>query len=125
MGYVSEKTQDTYHSIYSECSSFRLSLNVLKNKLLADCISRTYFRTGQRRGIYMQQNYYAPSGQTLLIELQNYEKQGISIWLEGLPSNSAEVSEAMCVREDNNYMRDYVFQQGALSELRFDKITKK
>ena len=104
---------------------FSFSLNVLRNKLLADCISRTYFRTGQRRGIYMQQNYYAPSGQTLLIELQNYEKQGISIWLEGLPSNSAEVSEAMCVREDNNYMRDYVFQQGALSELRFDKITKK
>ena len=72
----------------------------------------------------MQQKY-ADSGQTLLIELQNYEKQGISIWLEGLPSSSSEVSEVMCVREDTNYMRDYVFQQGALSQLRFDKITKK
>ena len=76
------------------------------------------------KGIFMQQKR-AFSGQTLLIELQNYEKQGISIWLEGLPSNSAEVSEAMCVREDNNYMRDYVFQKGALSQVRFDKITKK
>lgn len=74
--------------------------------------------------IFMQQKY-ADSGQTLLIELQNYEKQGISIWLEGLPSSSSEVSEVMCVREDTNYMRDYVFRQGALSQLRFDKITKK
>ena len=72
----------------------------------------------------MQQRY-ADSGQTLLIELQNYEKQGISIWLEGFPSSSVEVSEVMCVREDTNYMRDYVFRQGALSQVRFDKITKK
>ena len=60
----------------------------------------------------MQQRY-ADSGQTLLIELQNYEQQGISIWLEGFPSSSVEVSEVMCVR------------QGALSQVRFDKITKK
>ena len=60
----------------------------------------------------MQQRY-ADSGQTLLIELQNYEQQGISIWLEGFPSSSVEVSEVMCVREDTNYMRDYVFRQGA------------
>ena len=72
----------------------------------------------------MQQRY-ADSGQTLLIELQNYEQQGISIWLEGFPSSSVEVSEVMCVREDTNYMRDYVFRQGALSQVRFDKITKK
>ena len=71
----------------------------------------------------MQQRY-ADSGQTLLIELQNYEQQGISIWLEGFPSSSVEVSEVMCVREDTNYMRDYVFRQGALSQVRFDKITK-
>ena len=44
------------------------------------------------------------TGQPLLVELQNYEKQGISIWLEGCPSSSDEVSEAMCVREDITYM---------------------
>ena len=71
----------------------------------------------------MQQRY-ADSGQTLLIELQNYEQQGISIWLEGFPSSSVEVSEVMCVREDTNYMRDYVFRQGALSQVRFDKKIK-
>ena len=74
----------------------------------------------------MQQTYYVLSGQTLLIELQNYEKQGISIWLEGLPSNSAEVSEAMCVREDNNYMRDYVMDEnGKLKELDFYEVAEK
>ena len=66
----------------------------------------------------------AKSGQPLVVELQNYEQQGISIWLEGCPSSSDEVTEAMCVREDISYMRDYVFQKGELSELRFDKITK-
>lgn len=65
------------------------------------------------------------TGQPLLVELQNYERQGISIWLEGCPSSSNEVSKAMCVREDITYMRDYVFQKGELSELRFDKITKR
>ena len=74
---------------------------------------------------YFYEQRYADSGQTLLIELQNYEQQGISIWLEGFPSSSVEVSEVMCVREDTNYMRDYVFRQGALSQVRFDKITKK
>lgn len=64
------------------------------------------------------------AGQPLFVELQNYERQGISIWLEGSPSSSGEVTEAVCVREDITYMRDYVFQQGKLSELRFDKITK-
>ena len=64
------------------------------------------------------------NGQPLLVELQNYEQQGISIWLEGSLSSSNEVTNAMCVREDVSYMRDYVFQKGELSELRFDKITK-
>ena len=61
---------------------------------------------------------FAGSGQPLLIELQNYEKQGISIWLEGFPSNS----ETMFVLENVDYMRDYVFDEGALSELRFDVV---
>lgn len=64
------------------------------------------------------------NGQTLMVELQNYERQGISIWLEGTPSSSDQVMEAMFVREDISYMRDYVFHSGELSEVRFDKITK-
>lgn len=61
-------------------------------------------------------------GQALWVELQNYERQGIAIWLEGSPSNPNEVTQAMYVRETNDYMRDYVFQKGALSEVHFDRI---
>lgn len=65
------------------------------------------------------------AGQALLVELQKYERQGISIWLEGSPSSSREVTEAVSVRQGvSYYMRDYVFRKGELSELRFDKITK-
>ena len=107
-------------------------LQVLKNtevkgKIKTKTVSEPVAFQGQDSAfthIFMQQRY-ADSGQTLLIELQNYEQQGISIWLEGFPSSSVEVSEVMCVREDTNYMRDYVFRQGALSQVRFDKITKK
>lgn len=63
-------------------------------------------------------------GKTLLVELQNFEKHGISIWLEGNPSSSSQVIKAMHVKEDISYMRDYVFQAGELKEIRFDKITK-
>lgn len=60
--------------------------------------------------------------QPLLVELQNYERQGISIWLEGRRSCSEQVTDAVYVREDISYMRDYVFRGGHLYEIRFDKI---
>ena len=78
-----------------------------------------------RDEVFFMKQTFAASGQPLLIELQNYEKQGISIWLEGFPSNSDEVSETMFVRENVDYMRDYVFNEGALSELRFDVVKTK
>ncbi|MCD8155905.1 MAG: hypothetical protein LUD53_00335 [Clostridiales bacterium] len=58
-----------------------------------------------------------------MVELQNYEQQGISIWLEGYPSDPAGVMNAVRVREGISYMRDYVFRAGELREVRFDKIT--
>ncbi|MCD7866131.1 MAG: hypothetical protein LUG54_09070 [Clostridiales bacterium] len=69
-------------------------------------------------------NKHNSSGYALMVELQNFEQQGISIWLEGNPSSSADVMNAIRVREGISYMRDYVFQSGELSEVRFDKITK-
>ena len=61
----------------------------------------------------------------LFVELQGYEKEGVSIWLEGSQSSPGQVSKAMQVREKTTYMRDYVFEKGELSEVRFDRITKK
>lgn len=58
----------------------------------------------------------------LFVELQNIEKKGITLWLEGAPSDSGGITDAVFVNEDNAYMRDYVYDEGVLKELRFDKI---
>ncbi len=69
----------------------------------------------------MQQKH-TKQGYALMVELQNYEQQGISIWLEGYPSSSSCVADAVKVREGISYMRDFVFHAGELREVRFDKI---
>ena len=62
----------------------------------------------------------------LLRELQALEDQGVSIWLEGERSNSAQViQQVMTVRENNSYMRDYVFEKGRVSQLRFDRVDER
>ncbi len=58
----------------------------------------------------------------LFIELQNIQERGISIFLEGKKSTPEAVSDILCVQEDSSYMRDYVYDQGVLKELWFDKV---
>lgn len=58
------------------------------------------------------------------MELQSIENRGITIWLEGLKSNSRNVTDAMSVNEKDSYMRDYVFDDGRLKQLRFDKVAE-
>lgn len=60
----------------------------------------------------------------LYLELTSLEDRGITIWLEGSPSNSESVTNQLCVNEENTYMRDYVFDKGVLKEVHFDKIEK-
>ncbi len=46
----------------------------------------------------------------LNVELENYERQGISIWLDGRESDAFVVEQAMQIKEGGiPYMRDYVF----------------
>ena len=66
--------------------------------------------------------YKIENKQILLVELQAFEDQGVSIWLDGYPSNSEEVSQAMTLREQISYMRDYVFAQGQISQIHFDRV---
>lgn len=58
----------------------------------------------------------------LFAELQKIEQKGITLWLEGLPSSSFGITNAVFVNEDNSYMRDYIYDEGVLKELRFDKV---
>ena len=59
------------------------------------------------------------TNKVLLVELQSYEDQGISLWLEG-----EAVTGVMTVKEANQYMRDYVIDDGVVSEIRFDRVTR-
>ncbi len=61
--------------------------------------------------------------QPLYLELSSLENQGITIWLEGNPSTSRGVASRMSVHEASQYMRDYVFDEGVLTEVHFDKVT--
>lgn len=63
--------------------------------------------------------------QKLYLELTSLEDRGITIWLDGYPSNSKSVTSQLCVDEGNSYMRDYIFDEGVLTELHFDKIKKR
>lgn len=61
----------------------------------------------------------------LFSELQKIEQEGVGLWLEGLPSDSLEISNAVFINEENAYMRDYIYDREVLKELRFDRIESK
>ncbi len=83
------------------------------------------YQSGSRKGVvYLVKECKFGTGTMLLVELQSYENQGISIWLEGEPSCSEAVMDTMTVKEANNYMRDYVFDDGVVREIRFDRINR-
>lgn len=60
----------------------------------------------------------------LYMELSALENRGVTIWLEGTPSDSLNVSNQLSIHEDTSYMSDYVFEEGRLKEVHFDKVSK-
>lgn len=58
----------------------------------------------------------------LFLELSSLENRGVTIWLEGLPSDSRHVTAELNIHDENQYMRDYIFEEGRLKEVHFDKI---
>lgn len=64
--------------------------------------------------------------QRLLIELENIQNRGITIFLDGIPSSPLDVTDILCVNENYDFMRDYVTdEKGVWTELRFDRIHHK
>lgn len=59
----------------------------------------------------------------LFMELHDIEKRGITLWLEGMPSTSLGITNAVFVNEETAYMRDYIYDEGVLKELRFDRVS--
>lgn len=62
--------------------------------------------------------------QSLYLELASLEDRGITIWLEGTKSKPEDVASQLCVHEESTYMRDYIFDEGVLKEVHFDKVKK-
>lgn len=67
-------------------------------------------------------SYEEDTGNRLFVELQSIENRGILIFLEGIPSSPEAVAAALLFNHNISYMRDYIFEQGVLKELRFDKV---
>lgn len=62
--------------------------------------------------------------QKLYLELTSLEDRGITIWLDGYPGTSESITTELCARDESSYMRDYIFDEGVLTEIHFDKIKK-
>ncbi len=60
----------------------------------------------------------------LYMELLSLEDRGITIWLEGCPGTSKSIASQLCAHEESTYMRDYIFDEGVLKEIHFDKVKK-
>lgn len=62
------------------------------------------------------------SASSLKQRLQEWEKAGIRLYLDGAPTSS-EYIEQNCVNEDTLYMPDYVTDnEGRIKEIRYDRI---
>lgn len=61
--------------------------------------------------------------QNLFTELNDYEKKGVDITLNGLAASPMQVVQAHILREDVIYMRDYVMNEsGDIKELCFTDV---
>lgn len=58
-------------------------------------------------------------------ELEQYQRRGVSLNLEGRPSNPYEIVQAHLIAEECGYMRDYLQnEKGEIQKIDFDKVNK-
>lgn len=59
----------------------------------------------------------------LKVKLKKLEKEGIKLFLNGVPSTTEYIIEN-CINEDTVYMPDYVTDEcGKIKEIRYDRIS--
>ncbi len=57
---------------------------------------------------------------SLYSELEDYEKRGISMSVDGYPASPLQIVQAHMICEEGSYMRDYVLDpQGYIESLEF------
>ena len=60
----------------------------------------------------------------LYAELEKYENRGVSIRLNNQPASPMQIVTAHMVKEENAYMRDYVwYDKGDVKEIVFHSIS--
>ena len=65
----------------------------------------------------------AQGGSVLFTELTNYDRSGVRMQMNGFPASPLQIVSAHMVREESNYMRDYILdEQGMIRELDFNSI---
>lgn len=67
---------------------------------------------------------YSEHMKNLYLELATLENRGVTIWLDDTITNSGHVTDELSINDENTYMRDYIFDEGVLKEVHFDKIKK-
>ncbi|MBU5479617.1 hypothetical protein [Blautia sp. MSJ-19] len=56
-------------------------------------------------------------------ELENYRKNGVSLYLDGKPSTPKSIAKACMIAEEGSYMRDYTEdEKGHIARVDFDHI---
>lgn len=59
----------------------------------------------------------------LKVRLKKLEKEGIKLFLNGIPSTTEFIVEN-CINEDTVYMPDYITDEcGKIKEIRYDRIS--
>lgn len=66
------------------------------------------------------------SSHELLKELEEYDSEGLLLWLDGHLSNPKQITQAHLIQEENTYMRDYISDdKGEITGVGFDKVKNK
>ena len=64
--------------------------------------------------------------QDLFTELTNYERSGVRMQMNGFPASPLQIVSAHMVREESNYMRDYILdEQGMIREQTINRWNEK
>ncbi len=62
---------------------------------------------------------------SLYSELEDYEKRGISMSVDGYPASPLQIVQAHMIHEQGSYMRDYVLDpQGYIESLAFVELNQ-
>lgn len=76
-------------------------------------------------GVTMEISDTADVYKSLYSELEDYEKRGISMSVDGSPASPLQIVQAHMIHEQGSYMRDYILDpQGYIESLAFVGLNK-